>query len=358
MKNLSKNSGVTLVELIVSLAILSLVATAIVGIMGSNTQIFRKNKADITIQSNAQEVYNRISEDIMQAKYIYVEGYICNSPITYDPRHVGEAHGATYTPVKMLKQSDLNLIDLAGATSCQNYVDSLVGILVTDRTAEAAAKRNALSDANKAKFDSFYNNIKNLESYEAIRYAKFIDHVKAYPGALATTFTPFDEYTPYVDTTDPNNPVSCLKKSDGTIQYGFHISRIVMLYTVPLKFDYVTNNMLIDDSEYDATKTHKYNEAHCKDYCVVDYVFNAGEVHARYDYCAMNKLDTDTSDPNNSLLSKSLNYDLPNISAVIGRFDAAKDSFELDMYFADRTRSYNDKGMTKMRNSYVLHDAK
>lgn len=72
------NKGVTLVELVVSLAILAILMVAVIMVMSSNTIIFKKTKADIQVHESAQESYNVIYDALIQAKTIEAEGYIQN----------------------------------------------------------------------------------------------------------------------------------------------------------------------------------------------------------------------------------------------------------------------------------------
>ena len=68
MKRLRNDKGISLIELVVALAILSMLMVAVMALMNNNTIIFRKAKSDLKVQSQAQEAYNRISDVIMQAK--------------------------------------------------------------------------------------------------------------------------------------------------------------------------------------------------------------------------------------------------------------------------------------------------
>lgn len=67
------NKGFTLVELIITVAIMTLIGVALVGIMTSNTVAFRKTKSDLDIQNVAEDTFNKISNDIMQAKAVYIK---------------------------------------------------------------------------------------------------------------------------------------------------------------------------------------------------------------------------------------------------------------------------------------------
>ena len=69
------NRGVTLVELMVALAVLAMLMTAVIMLMSNNTVIYKKTKADISIQTSAQETYGAIQDSIMQAKSIELKAY-------------------------------------------------------------------------------------------------------------------------------------------------------------------------------------------------------------------------------------------------------------------------------------------
>ena len=70
---MKSNKGMSLVELIIAIAMLAMVMTAIAGLMSSNTLIFKKQKSDVFVQNMAQETYNRVTDDIMQAKTVFVQ---------------------------------------------------------------------------------------------------------------------------------------------------------------------------------------------------------------------------------------------------------------------------------------------
>ena len=66
------NRGVTLVELVIALAVLSMLLVAVIMMMSNNSVIYRKTKADINVQTVAQETFNTLQDSIMQAKEIFI----------------------------------------------------------------------------------------------------------------------------------------------------------------------------------------------------------------------------------------------------------------------------------------------
>ena len=82
-----------------------------------------------------------------------------------------------------------------------------------------------------------------------------------------------------------------------------------------------------------------------------------------YEYHAMDKLNS-SSYADNDVFAKTLNYVKAGsggtttiLPGVVCQIDGEKDSIKLDLYFADKSMTYTDRGMIVLRNSYVLHDA-
>ena len=104
LKN-KKNKGFTLVELIVAIAVLALLITAVVTMMGHESVILKKSEADISVQNAAQETYNDISDIIMQASSIKIIAYTGDT-IDFPKKKSGEnAAGVTLTLNTFAKKS-------------------------------------------------------------------------------------------------------------------------------------------------------------------------------------------------------------------------------------------------------------
>ncbi len=69
------NKGVTLVELLVSLAILGILMVAVIGFMTTFINIYRNRKRARAMQQTAQSIYDNMSDAIMQADIIEIKGY-------------------------------------------------------------------------------------------------------------------------------------------------------------------------------------------------------------------------------------------------------------------------------------------
>lgn len=120
-----KNKGFTLVELIVAIAVLALLITAVVTIMGHESAVLKKSEADISVQTAAQETYNDISDMIMQATSIRIVGYVMEdgSEIEFPKKTAGENYSGTapkllaYSKKSEVIADDLNFEDYAVKTN-------------------------------------------------------------------------------------------------------------------------------------------------------------------------------------------------------------------------------------------------
>ncbi len=75
MKRKSANSGFSLIELIIAIAVLAFLMLAVSSFMGSSVMQSKKAKADVRLQAQAQETYSLITDTIMQASDIIIKGY-------------------------------------------------------------------------------------------------------------------------------------------------------------------------------------------------------------------------------------------------------------------------------------------
>ena len=71
--NSKSNKGFTLVELLVSIAIMSIIMVMVVQIMGGSSVALRKTNKKLELQSEAMEFKEHFSDIVMQARYIRVE---------------------------------------------------------------------------------------------------------------------------------------------------------------------------------------------------------------------------------------------------------------------------------------------
>ena len=315
------NKGLTLIELIVAFAILALIATGIVGVMSSNSVLFRKTKKDINISTSAQETYGKISEDLMQAQYVYIEGKVSSSLATFPTNKTGADSSIAVNDIKLLRKSDINMLKHAG-------LNGGLDVYFSNLTTKPNDMKAAVSD-NDA-FNSYYNKFRYMSDVEKDEYKRFLSNVPA------GTYKNFEDTSLYDSTTDTFNNI--------------YISKIILMYSVPIDSNYVPTGVVTTGKELD--------------YCIETITVSDNKIYISSKYHYMTELDS-TSDIEKDLYASDINYvvntsgtDVANLSGVVAKVDGAKDTIMLDIYFAKYSMSYQDKGMTVIRNSYVLHDAK
>ena len=91
MKKNKSNNGFTLIELVIAIAMLAFIMTAVSALMGSSILSFRKTRSNISIQNSAQSIYDKMSDDLMQAKRVVIYGYECSTDLDFDNAKPGDA---------------------------------------------------------------------------------------------------------------------------------------------------------------------------------------------------------------------------------------------------------------------------
>lgn len=385
MKNLQRNKGFTLVELIVSIAILAFIILAVGGIMYSNNLIYSKEKADITVQGNAQDVYNKINEDLMQAKHIYIEGYVSDTQVTFASNKIAQVSAGT-TFKSYLLPTDQYVLD----NSTGDVTDVLNGQM--ERSATSREQLLAgFSAADRAFYEDLLTtpeseiNLKlstctedQVDMYRALRFydpAEKDDILRAMSDDERALYNAYDNRFRYFNPSEISEEATFLKsvpsgthlsfdalsksESDGTMTYKYvYITKLKIVYSQKANTKYMDTTSL---SAYNAEKSKpEYAGKNPNDEVTVTYTFGASghekEIGCKIDYKYMTDLSTD------DIYSKQLNYAEDSSGNVIpgceAQIDAQKDSIKLYLYFADKSMTYTDRGMVKVRNSYVLHDAK
>lgn len=71
-KTKKHNQGFSLIELLIALTILSIVMIMVVQFMSTSTAAYQKNKKNLSIQTEAMQVLEQMSDTLMQAKYVRV----------------------------------------------------------------------------------------------------------------------------------------------------------------------------------------------------------------------------------------------------------------------------------------------
>lgn len=80
-QKMKSNSGFTLIELIIAMAILAFLMTAVSSFMGTGVLNFKKSKADINVHNTAQDVYDQLADSIMSGKNIIICAYVVSGTL-------------------------------------------------------------------------------------------------------------------------------------------------------------------------------------------------------------------------------------------------------------------------------------
>jgi len=313
-KTLKSNRGFTLVELIIAMAILAFLMTAVSSLMGSSIFSFKKTKSDIKVQTSAQDTYNKISDSIMQANDIVIVGYYINTDdlnfveneatISYSPElkffvknddmkdyvidNMSLFTDTAITEADVVKFSDIEdgkqicVKDLVTYTAEPINMDQVTG---GDRTADTQTLTNRLTGENKPieRVNTVYINDSN---------GTFLDFSVIYD----TYDTVFNRYT-FID-----ENIYYVKK------YAY----------MDMLDDYIDPSVTDINEKYES---HLYNDALC-------------------------------------YLNCDSGSDTVNLSGCIAEIDPETGSIGIDLHFNNKNMTYTTNGMMHPRNSYVLIDKK
>ena len=135
-----------------------------------------------------------------------------------------------------------------------------------------------------------------------------------------------------------------------------YITKLILEYPMKINSNYVPSGVTVP--------------AGAKDEVTVTYSFvkdptpgkDKMDINVTYNYKYMTALNTAAG---SELICDQLNYlnytsggSAVYIPGCEAQVDYLNDSIKLNLYFADNSMSYKDLGMIKLRNSYILHDAK
>jgi len=297
----NNNSGFTLVELIIAMAVLAFLMTAIGSLMGSSIASHKKQKAEIQVHNSAQQTYDQLTDSIMQAKEVVVIGYEVATP--YDFAVPGEDVGATPTLVCYVKSEEMK--DFIADNPSVYYTDDVASI--------GASNIRLFSEFDTTK--TFY--VKQL----SIKTSVPLD-MTAVPATLIKADT-----ADYYDLRDP--------MSDG----GLEVVRI-----------------------YKNTTASGLDALSQKDNLFNTYVFEGNCMYygREYSFMTTNNDSYIPYDKHNWLYNDGLSYvkttgaGAYDISACTLTVDAENGAIGIELMYNNRNMTYTTQGMVNIRNSYVL----
>lgn len=137
------NEGFTFVELVIAVAILSIITVSIATFMATTSRVYSKTTHNNEVQSQAVEVYDQISNCIMQANKIVLCGYTWN-----------ESAGSFDTTLKYFVSDNLPYAQgtsssVAGYDSNGNLVDSDHNLITTFYKASSEASDSPTTQSGK-----------------------------------------------------------------------------------------------------------------------------------------------------------------------------------------------------------------
>lgn len=299
------NSGFTLIELIIAMAVLAFLMTAISSLMGSSIMSFKKTKADIRVQTSAQETYNQLTDSIMQANNVIIQGYESDTELDFSLS--GEDVSATVKTV----------------------------FLVRDK----AAKQDLIS--NGASYGMPGANVDNVKLFSEVKKDD-----KIYVTAMRIT-------------TSAQIDISKVPAGNYSVAGNdYTFSNSITGEDVKIKSVLVngkTQFRVEEDNE----------EAY--DTLVHTYVFEDENLYYGREYGFMTDANDvlDMSDEDSKYAhkySKSFSYVTvgaasgsgKSISGCIAYVDADSGAIGLDLIYNDKNMTYTTLGMVNIRNSYVL----
>lgn len=304
-KKLNSNRGFTLIELIIAIAVLAFLMTAISSLMTSSLITNRKTQADIEVQTTAQETYNKITDALMQAKSIYVLGYTYSGTPNFSKS--GESAGGSPSYF------------VAGLYDEKTYAkrDDVTGVLKADAT----------RDANKA---AIVNELGLYGISANVAEVKFFHELAG---------------------------------------QDIYIKKLVVVTSETLDITQVPTATEDGSDKWNCTNAFTSNPITVKrvgtgfsenDTVVNIFTFDKGNLYYEKEYALMtgkNDKVSNWANPNANIFSNSLSYvttDDEPLSGCVVNINPDKGSLAVDLYFSDKNMTYTSLGMVNVRNSYVL----
>lgn len=310
-EKIKNNSGFTLVELIIAMAILAFLMTAVSAFMMSGVMSSRKAKADIVVHNTAQDVYDQLADSIMSAQDIIVCAYVIDGALS-DPAAADKA-----------------LVFGMGEKDVNEAVTGPV-YFVRDKAQKTVLEAMPEYEGGEIRYYKDLNSgvklyVKQLIIDKAVEidmgYIGTPPVAGKYTNALTGEMVAIEEQKRDVEYDADGNPV-----------VGADVAQSALGTTVYSEKD-TERNIYSFDSKY---------------------------MYFERKYAYMTELNDYAAgtDKSNYVFSKSFNY-LKNgasgtVTGCVLTVDAKGGALGLDLFFSDKNMTYTTLGMINTRNSYVL----
>lgn len=323
-KTTKSNSGFTLIELVIAMAILAFLMTAVCSFMGTGVMNFKKTKADIEVHDSAQDVYDQIADSIMSAKNLVICAYVIDGTL--------DGTKATSTDATFITAGDVSDESMKGPY-----------YFVKDD-----AQKKELLTGTMSKYLLTYEDIMKYEDVPA--------GARLYVKQII------------VDKAVEIDPSCC------TALYGETLPKEVTnaLTNKKVTIDYQKKDEDKTSTKTDASMDYAYSSQGVSVYTEKDterivLSFEKNEMYLQREYAYMDKLNdyftgaSATSKKKACKYTESFSYlklsdadTADDVPGCILRLDDSKKAFYLEMYFSDKNTTYTTSSMINTRNSYVL----
>lgn len=297
------NNGFSLIELIIALAVMAFLMLSVSSFMGSSVSQTKKERADVRMQTQAQETYGLITDAIMQSSEIVIEGYTTASDSDIHFEKVGDTTSATMTKKFYVKDK------------------KTAEAIINSPSSYGISGSVALSDI------VYYSDVNpDTKIYVTMMYIESavpldMSNVPGANPSIVSTQTITNSLTgepTVVDCVEQNSKK--VYSVNDTLITSFYFEDNVMYYG--REYAYMTNlNDELDMSDATSKKAHMYNKY---------FSYNVGK-------------------------SGAASASVPGIVATINAKDG---SIGIDLYYNQSSMTYTTLGRINPRNSYVLKPRK
>ena len=406
------NKGVTLVELLVSMAVLAVLMVAVIGFMTAFINIYRNRKKSRAIQQTAQSIYDNMSDAIMQADVIEIKGYTYSgsgekTQVDFTLKNGSIANGS----IEYASYANTNTTNLSEFTcdityNGSKYVPYYQGWR-TYYSLESFSKKTTKIDRSSIvwKVVPEFKKVLTLSGSDIANYIDYVnipareyygssiyydkqgntyyetstDNMYVQVPASKMTFVSFDWKETGAVTVSGKRSFQYLKT--GSAPVNLYITEMKVHYSVPLDWKYAIKTLEDSDgNHYDgderwsnisgfnfqissnSSDAYHYLTLSNNSSIIIDhddvtttYSFdkNVMKVSSKYKY--MYKLNTySIDDKEYTNLIKYLNIGGKDVPGIIARVDAENQSIELEIHVGNDKESFVSSGIINLKNNNVL----
>lgn len=308
-RKIKQNSGFSLIELVIAMAVLAFLMLAVSSFMGSSVMSSKKAKTDVRMQTQAQETYSLITDSIMQATNILLVGYRASddSQMSFSEyEEDGKATSATLNKIYYVKDNATKeaLLDATKGAETKNYY----GI----------ENSEVLTSDNVKLFSELKESDKIYVSYLRIESSVPLDMNQVTGGSVDASSQTLRNDVTGLDTeiTYELNGSKKIYSTNDTLVSTFVFDGNNLYYG--RKYAYMDKlNDIVDMTSETSKKAHLYNKY---------FSYRKGKIGPK---------DVD-------------------VSGCVATVNAKNKTIGIDLYYNQSSMTYTTIGRINPRNSYVL----